>query len=171
LKRETNSGAGATASARPRDVVGQDVLRNLWERHRRFRAALALNPPKPQAGRDIPDVEGDNFRASEPAEAHERYESFLTHIGALLQYRLDHLPTGYPRQPCLAAWPRQHVDRVSGYLVPPHGPLAEAPQRRQPHADAAGLQPPRRQVVLVGPTGPSREMGHQHGPSELLHHE
>src|SRR6267378_3125906 len=76
-------------------------------------------------------------------------EGLLPGVGALLQHGLDGLPPGHPRQPRLAAWPRQHVDRVSTDLVPPHRPLAQAAQRGQPYANAAGLQPPRRQVILV----------------------
>src|SRR6266853_847824 len=68
---------------------------------------------------------------------------------------------------------RGRVNTSTGFrpILSPHRPLAQAAQRGQPYADAAGLQPPRRQVILVRPTGLSREMGHQHGSSEWLHHE
>src|SRR5260370_40312239 len=74
-RQESSSQAGpplfSRVGAHRRDVAGQDVLRDLGEWHGRFDPALALDPPEPQAGRDIPDIEGDNLRTAEPPEAHE----------------------------------------------------------------------------------------------------
>ena len=52
------------------EVVGQDSLCYLGQRHRGLNPALALDPPKAQVPCDIAHVEGDDLGAPESAVAH-----------------------------------------------------------------------------------------------------
>jgi len=60
LNRETKGGSLSLALVRTVAIAGQDVLRARGERDGRS-VPFALDRPEPQAGRDIPDIDGDNF--------------------------------------------------------------------------------------------------------------